>query len=575
MQRSQSRQTFRYAIILCAIIVGLNGMSLSTSKVFAANILKIGLLEEPKTLNVLRATDRWSQKVLSHIYQRLYIRDPETLEFVPWLAAENPVFEEATLSYTVKLRPARWSDGSDLTSEDVAYTAELIKEFKVPGYLSRWRFIKKIETPDKRTVKFYLTEPKAIFHSRTLTTPIVSKKEWMKVAETARGAEKPETTLLNHKITDPLGNGPFVLKEWRKGAYLYMVKNKYFFGTGQTINGRKLGPHIDGIIFKIFGTADAAVLALKKGDIDMFWWGIQPGYLEDLIKDKALQIFKNERSALYYMGFNVRKPPFSDANFRRAVASVIDKDFVITRILQGYGVKMDSIVPSGNRGWYCPDVPRYGEGLKREERIKTAYEMLRNAGYSWKVPPVRPDGSLAKGDGIMLPDGSSMESFTILTPPADYDPMRAMTGMLVQEWLRELGIPASAKPMAFGALIDQVKGRHEFDAFILGYGALSLDPDYLRNFFHSNNDKPKGWNMSGYKNPEFDRIADESARTMDQEKRRKLIWEMQQIALRDVPYIPLYNPDLIEAVRKGEFTGWVPMLEGIGNLWSFCTVRPE
>ena len=168
-----------------------------------------------------------------------------------------------------------------------------------------------------------------------------------------------------------------------------------------------------------------------------------------------------------------------------------------------------------------------------------------------------------------------MADFTILTPPADYDPHRAMAGMMVQEWLRALGMPAFAKPMAFGSLIEQVKTRHEFDAFILGYGNLSLDPDYLRAFFHSKYDKPKGWNMSGYNNPEYDRIADQSARTMDRDERRALIRQMQEIVIRDVPYIPLYNPNLVEAVRTDRFQGWVQMLGGNGNTWSFCQLKPK
>jgi len=147
--------------------------------------------------------------------------------------------------------------------------------------------------------------------------------------------------------------------------------------------------------------------------------------------------------------------------------------------------------------------------------------------------------------------------------------------MMIQEWLKNAGIPAVSKPMAFGSLIQQVKGRREFDLFVLGYGKLSLDPDYLRNFFHSKNNKPNGWNMSGYHNPAFDRIADESVKEMDEEKRRQLIWQMQTILMQDVPYLPLYNPKLVEAVRKDKFVGWVEMLEGIGNLWSFCLLRPR
>lgn len=571
---SKPRMGFCRRLVTAYAVILFSGLLLAGPLASAGETLKMGVLEEPKTLNVWRATDAWSNKVLGFLYQPLYVRDPKTLEFIPWLAAEQPVYDEKELSYTVKLRPASWSDGTELTSEDVAFTGNFINEFKIPQDNSKWDFVSKIETPDKYTVKFYLKEPEAIFVSRTLTTPIVQKKEWVDRIEAAKKTEKPLGTILNEKIENPVSSGPFILKEWREGSYLYLEKNPRFFGTGATIGGRVLGPHIDGIIFKVFGTSDAAILALKKGSIDMFWWGVQPGYMEDLRANPNIELFENEKSSLYYMGFNVRKPPFNDPNLRRAVATLVDEDFIIKRILQGYGIKMHSIVPSGNTFWYCPEVPKYGEGLDREGRIKKAFDILRDAGYTWQVAPVESSGKVVNGEGIKLPNGQPMENFTILTPPADYDPHRAMCGMMMQEWLRMLGIPASSKPMAFGALLQQVKARHDFDSFIMGYGNLSLDPDYLRNFFLSSNDKPNGWNMSGYNNPEFDKIANASAQEMNRDRRQALIWEMQKIVMRDVPYIPLYNPKLIEAVYKGRFTGWVQMLGGIGNLWTFCELKP-
>ena len=558
-----------------AIIAGLLLTVLSCGEKKDARFLKIGLPEEPRTLNIWLASDANSKKILSLIYQPLYLRDPETLSLIPWLAAGEPQYDPATISYTVRLKPAKWSDGSEVTSIDVAFTASLIKEFRVPRYYSAWKFIKKIETPDNRTVRFYLEEPKAIFLTRTLTSSIVSKKEWAAISQGARTQQKPLKALINHKIETPVGCGPFVLKKWQRGTYVHLQKNRYFFGLHQDIGGRILGPYVNDLLFKVYGTADVAVLALKKGDIDMFLWGIQPGYIDDLKQQKDIQIFYSKKSAVYFMGFNLRSLPFSDVSLRRAIAVLVDKEFIISRILQKYGTRMDSIVPPGNRYWFCSDVSRYGEGMDRDDRIKTAYDILQKAGYTWEEPPVDGSGRVVLGKGIRLPNGQLMKKFTILTPPADYDPHRAMSGMMIQEWLKALGMPVLSRPMAFGALLTQVKGRHEFDAFILGYGRLSLDPDYLRNFFHSANDKQRGWNMSGYKNPEFDRIAEKSASEMNREQRKKLIFKMQKIIMADVPYIPIYNPALIEAVRKDTFRGWVETLDGIGNLWSFCLVKPN
>ena len=550
-------------------------LPLSCGKQPDHHFLKIGLHEEPKTLNIWLASDANSKKILSLIYQPLYLRDPETLNLIPWLADGEPKYHPGTISYTVRLKPAKWSDGSDVTSKDVAFTAGIIKEFRVPRYYSSWKFIKRIETPNSRTVRFYLEEPTAIFLTRTLTSSIVSTKEWTSIAQSARAKQKPLAALINQKIEKPVGCGPFVLKKWQRGTYVHLEKNRYFFGLRENIGGRILGPYVNDLLFKVYGTADVAVLALKKGSIDMFLWGIQPGYIDDLKRHKNIQLFYSKKSAVYFMGFNLRSPPFNDVSLRRAIAVLVDKEFIISRILQKYGTPMDSIVPPGNQHWFCSDVPRYGEGMDRNHRIKTAYHILEKAGYTWEEPPVDGSDRVVLGKGIRLPNGQLMEKFTILTPPADYDPHRAMSGMMIQEWLRALGMPVLSRPMAFGALITQVKGRHEFDAFILGYGRLSLDPDYLRNFFHSANDKQGGWNMSGYNNPEFDHIAEKSAHEMNQEQRQKLIFKMQKIIMADVPYIPIYNPALIEAVRKDTFGGWVETLDGIGNLWSFCLVKPN
>ena len=360
-----------------------------------------------------------------------------------------------------------------------------------------------------------------------------------------------------------------------KGSFSFLARNPHFFLKGKTLAGHKLGPYVKGVIFKVFGTTDAAILALRKGSIDMYLNDIQAGYLSDIVKDPDIKIFSSKKSALYYLGFNLRKKPFSDQAFRRAVAYLVDKPFIIKRVLQGGGQAMYSVVPPGNTFYYNPNVEKFGENISRNERVKKAYGILKAAGYTWEKPPVDADGKVdLPGKGIKDPSGAAIAPFNILTPPADYDPNRAMAGTLIQEWLRQMGMPVRARPMAFGALIDQIKGKRQFDMFVLGYGRLNLDPGYMRVFFHSKQDKRRGWNMSGYKNPAYDKLSVASDSEMNPQKRREMIREMQKIIAADVPYFPLYNPLLEEGVRKDRFKGWVPMLEGIGNIWSFCEIKP-
>jgi len=545
------------------------------------DVIKIGLPEEPKTLNVWAANDVWSSRVLNQLLQPLYIREPKTLNFIPWLAAEDPIYDPATLSYTIKLRDTKWSDGSPFTSQDVAFTGNVIKNFRVPRFIGNWEFIKKIETPDPHTVRFFLHEPKALFLSRTLSTPIVQKKQWELICANAEKSTQvsnttgPLSVLLKENISHPVGSGPFMFKKWEKKKHLLLEKNPYFFGTGKNISGFNVGPHVAGIRFKFINNTDSAVLGLFTGSIDMYWWALQENYIHDLDSDKNITVFVNPKSALYYLGLNVRKKPFNAISFRKAIALSVDKPFIIKRIVQGYAVLSNSIIPQGNTFWYDPNVPDYGEGLSREQRIRKAYKLLRESGYTWELPPVEPEGKVVKGKGIRYPDGTPMETLTILTPPAEYDPKRAMVGNMIQQWLNMLGIPAVSKSLSLGYLLKKVKTEHDFDCFVLGYGNLSLDPDYLRNFFISGNNTPNGWNTSGYSNPRFDQIANASADALEVNKRRQLIWQMQNIIMDDVPWIPLYSPKVAEGARNDRFTGWVQMLGGIGNRWSFCSLKPK
>ncbi len=569
------RAEFCFNLLLLAILlVAMAGLFSSCQKTSEQAFLKIGLPEEPRSLNLWLGTDANSRRILSQIYQPLYHRHPETLEIIPWLAKGKPIFDPEALTYTVNLRDAKWSDGSDFTSEDVLFTKQLFFDFKIPRYYSKWNIIKKIEALDAHTVVFYLRKPSAIFMSRVMTAPMVSKREWEAVAREALAKEKPLRSLQDHAIEKPIGTGPFTLVEHKKGAYIHMQRNRYFFGKGLKIGNHLLGPYVDSLLFRVYGTSDVAILALKKGDIDYYWGDIQPGYIKDLKEQTNIDLYFNKKSALYYLGFNLRKAPFNDKVLRQAVATVINKEFILTRILQNFGTPMHSVVPSGNHFWYNPKVRKYGQGQDHDQRIKLAHKMLKGAGYSWDRPPVTEEGKIVTPSDILLPSGEKMEKFVILTPPADYDPKRAFAGTMVQEWVRELGLPASARPMAFSSLLDTVKGKHEFDAFILGYGQLDLDPDYLRSFFYSKNDKPRGWNMSGYHNLAFDKIAEDQMALVDTQKRKDLIWKMQEMVLEDIPYLPLYNPHIIEATFNERFTGWVAKVDGIGNVWSMCVVKP-
>lgn len=539
-----------------------------------STMLKVGLLSEPKTLNPFIASDKWAREVLRHLEMPLYIYEPEDISLVPWLADGQPEFSEDSKTVTVKLRDAKWSDGTPFTAEDILFTYQVVTELDIPRHRSRYSDVEKVEALDPHTVRYTMKKPEASFQSRALVALIVQKKYWAPVVEKAKKSENPLSFITSYNCDDAPTLGPFMLSKWTRGSSILLLKNKNFFGTGMKFGDLVIGPYIDGILFKFYGNADAGILALKKGDVDFIGWSISPGYLQDLEKDPQIKIFTNTKSGFIYIGFNCHEKPFSYPEFRQAVAYLINKEFLVKRVLQGMGSARNSIIPPGNKFWYNPDLPAYGTGEPDAVRVKKAYDLLKNAGWTWQVPPIDESGKIQKAKGLTMPDGQVVGQFDLLTPPADYDPNRAISAMLISEWMNNFGIPVVARPMAFSAMLQKVKSERNFEMFILGYGFIQPDPDIMRSFFSSKSDRKNGRNLTGFNDKEYDKLAEESSATINPEKRREIIFKLEEIIAGQVPMIPIFTPSEIEAVRKDKFTGWVSTQDGIGNLWSYLVLKP-
>jgi ABC-type transport system substrate-binding protein len=520
---------------------------------FSEVLLKIGMQDEPKTLNPLKASDVWSWNVIGWFYETLYTREPITKKVIPWVADGYPEYGKKFAIVKMK-KGITWEDGTPLTAEDVKFTADIFLEFKVPRYYSDWEFVEKVEVLDKYKLKFYIKyDCTPLLLENTLLSIILPKKVWEPIVKVARKKEEPLKYLLEYTFEKPLSCGPFLFSEWKKGSYIKIKARKNYFFKNTKVANKRVGPFYDGILFKIYGTTDAAIMALKKGEIDYFYWPVEPGFVSDLKKEKNITVVVSDDNGFFYVGFNLRKKPFSDINFRRAVCTLIDKDFITKRILQGYAKPAWTVVPPGNSFWYNSKTQKFGIGLKKEERIKQAKKILESAGYKWN-----------KKSELLYPSGEKVPEFSILTPPADYDPIRAMCGTLIQEWLREAKIPATAQPTSFATLIQRVNTERKFDMYILGW-FLQIDPDYLRSFFHSSQDIPEGYNVTGYKNKLFDKIIEKTMFECDREKRRELIFKAQKILSEELPYIPLYFRDKIEAYNNKRFSGWFSDFGGISG----------
>lgn len=554
------------------------------------NILYVGMQDDIKTLNSFANNDVWTMNVLWKVtdHDYLYRETPVDFEWKPWMADGMPEIDLNNLTAVVKLKKGiKFSDGKPLTADDVVYThGEIMLRLKMPQSWDSFQFIDKIEKVDDYTVKYYLKEMRATFKYSTLEETILPKHIWEPIItecignndiSTEEGMLAVQQAVLDYDVPQEkfIGCGPFMLKEWKQGEYIALERNPNYFATGMEVKAGdkklKVGPYVDGIVFKIYKSLDTAILAIQKSkpEIDFIYWPVTPGYVPDIVTNPDIYLTTNPQNAMYYLAFNLRKAPFSDLKFRKAMAYLIDKNFIQTRVLQNYGERLDTPVPKGNVFWHNPNVESYGNAvnMNKEDRIAKALEILKGAGYRWKDE--------GNHTGLIMPNGESVKPFEILTPPADYDPYRAMCGVLIQEWWKSVGVPVRAKPTSFGEIVQKAFTDRTFDVYILGFVDLPVYPSYIRSYYHSSFDILDGDNAAGFRNDEFDALADRFVQEMDMDKSREMAFKVQEVLADQLPHIHLFCKSAIEVHTK-RFEGWINQLNGTAtDQWSFLFLKQK
>ena len=555
----------------------------------------------------------WNLYVLGGGKPSLYSYSAQRFDWVPSLASDFPTaLQEETVGgqtfWTTEVplkQGVKWSDGNDVTAEDFAFTAQTAADLQLSG---NWpsivdpEFFDHAEALDPHLLKIYFKKKPGLarWQFGQAFMPIFPRAYWEPIVAEARQAGdiiEQQKVLYAHVPENEPTAGGYAFDKWERGAFAEKERNPDYYFADSVVTqyasgayaetkpgayefmaygdpgGDKtleytVGPFAGSAIYSIYGSQDATVLALKKGDIDFMLnpLGLSRGLQQQLQGEEGLTVIENASDGMRYLGFNFRKEPMQNKAFRQAVATLIDKEFITSTVLQGVALPMYTTVPEGNQAWYNPDVPLIGQGLSRGERIDQAVKLLKDAGFTWETEPrVSEDGRFVEqvGEGLRMPNGEPMPEMDILAPSPGYDPLRSTFAIWIERWLNEVGIPVRADLTGFNLIVDKVFTNQQFDMWILGW-ALSLYPDYLESFFHSRHAGLEGHNAGGYDNPEFDRLADELLAETDLESARQKVFEMQAFLADDLPYVPLFDTPLVEAYRSDRI-GY-PYIQSLGGL---------
>lgn len=492
-------------------------------KPVSGDMLVVGLMGEPTNMLPFMTSDNISREVSSNFYVAPLKFDKD-LEVVPFAAEKFEVLEDGLLLSFKLHENIRWSDGVELTAEDVEFTYQLMIDSETPtAYAGDFKAVKSFTVTDKYSFEVRYEKP----FPRSLSTwmSAIMPKHALK---NLRGHELRSSPLLRK----PLSAGPYLLDQWQAGSFLRLKANPdYFEGKA----------NIDHILYRIIPDSTTLFLELKAGKIDILGSLSSQQYLYQT-NNKSFRskfnIYQWLQSMYIFMGYNLKSPIFSDLRVRQAIAHAVDKEELLKGVFFGQGVS--------TIGPFMPGTWAYNNEIKdyTHDRAK-ALELLAEAGW-------------LKGKNDLLYKEGHPFTFTLLVNQGNETRIKA--GVLLQHQLKKIGIDVKIRTVEWAAFLKNFVDKGFFDALILGW-TIPAEPDSY-DVWHSSR-AGGGLNFVSYANKEVDELLELGRGTFDRDKRKEYYYRMQEILHEEQPYLFLFVPYSFAAVDK-RFKGIEPAPAGIG-----------
>jgi peptide/nickel transport system substrate-binding protein len=457
---------------------------LSCSQPPDTNTLVMIIESSPTNLDPRVGIDGQSERIDELLFDALLTRD-DHFNVQPGLAERWEIPDP--LTYVFHLHTGvKFHDGRPLTSLDVKWTFDSLLQGKLRSTkTSTYRYVDRIDAPDDFTVVFHLKEPFAALL-------------W-NLSEGAIGIV-PEGSL-DEMTRQPIGTGPFKFVSAETDKDVILARNDNYWGAR---------PHLARVRFDVVPDATTQALELRKGSADLTINSpMPPDAIVTLERDPSLIVQRGAGTRLAYLAFNLRDPILKDVRVRQAIAYALDRRPMIEYLWRNQVQAASSILP--RQSWaYNGDVQRYDYDPGK------ARQLLDAAGY----PSV---------NGVR---------FHLTMKTSTNEDTRLMVAVMQQQ-LRQVGIALDIRTFESATFMaDVVSGA--FQLYSLRWIGGNEDPDIFDTAFHSRNFPPAGRNRSFYSNPRVDSLIDQARRETDQDVRKKLYAEIQEILAKDVPSVNLW-----------------------------------
>ena len=505
----------------------------------AANELRFCLRAEPKTFDPLKVDDDASL-TLRYLTGGVLIRANRQTQALEPELAESWKLSKDGKGITFKLRQGvKFSDGSPFSAEDVAYTVNRLMD---PALHS--------STGDafrsgNSTVTTSILGPNQI--SVTFSAPVIGLASLFDQVAimSSRAADKERAVL-----------GPFMVAEYKPGASIALKRNANYWK--KDAQGRQL-PYLDSIRLDIQPNRDVEVLRFRRGELDLIN-SIDTEYYDRLAASSPAVVHDAGASLdSEFMWFNqVANSPiaaykrnwFRSTAFRRAISEAINRQDLSRVVFNGHAQPGIGPVSPANKFWF-------NSRLKAESySTQTALQRLQGDGFRFQ------------GGTLRDKDGNPVE-FSIVTNAGNK--YRERMAVMIQEDLGKIGIKVNVVTLDFPSLLERIAQKFNYEAAILGFQNVDLDPNGQMNIWLSAAED-HAWNPK-QKSPEtaweteMDRLMREQASTADPKKRKAAFDRVQEIVYEQAPFIYLINKDALSAVSTS-VEGATPVILSPQTYWN-------
>ena len=485
-------------LVFVAVLLAL----FSTGPTVQAQIpeLVIGIGTDADTLNPQEQTTSLMINMCELLYDTLFYQNPED-KLEPRLASKVDVSKDG-LTFTIQLRKdVKFSDGTPFDAKAMKLTVDraLDPKMSVPQR-SQINMIKESKIVDDYTIELVLSYPFAPFLP-TLSMFILSPISPAAIQKHGDDVRQ-----------NPVGAGPYVLKEWVKGDRIVFTRNETYYGKK---------PTVEKLTFKIVPETATREAMLRAGQIDICYKP-SPSNLAALKADANITVDMPLDSRTIFMGLNCQKGVTKNKLVRQAFNYAVDKDAIVKKILFDTAVKME--------GPCSPIMFGYHKmGKQWEYNPDKAKQLLKEAKFDFN------------------------QTVAMRTPQGRYL-FDKQVSEYVQACLQEIGVKVELRtydwPTYVAGLLKPL-AETELEVFLLGWGPMVLDADLaLYGQFHTVNNPPKGLGAAHYSNPEFDKAIEASRPEQDPKKRLELLKKAEEIVWDDCPWIWLHTEKFLIAYKS-------------------------